>query len=132
MVNNFKMEDIVINKKKMTTVQSLRRDHGSNFCNGILKGWLVYINMWLNQKKSMTEDQIVSVSSLIQEDYYWLTFQDISLFFKNLQKSVYGRYYGVFDAPKLMEILDIYANERQDLAEQIQINKHNDFKNKEK
>ena len=131
-IQNLKMKDLVLNSKNLITVASLRRNHGSNFSNAILRGWLVYLNDILNQKKSMTEDQVVITATFIEEDYYWLSFQDISLIFKNILKGGYGKLYESFDTPKLMQFFAEYAGQRIDLAEELQINRHNELKHREK
>ena len=128
----FKMKDLVLNSKKLTTVGSLKRDHGSNFSNAILMGWLIYFNKLVNQKKSMTEDQISITATFIEEDYYWLSFQDIALIFKNIMKGNYGKLYESFDTTKLMDFFKTYAGQRIDLAEELQINRHNELKHREK
>ena len=130
--HDFKMKDLVLNSKNLTTVASLKRNHGSNFSNAILMGWLIYFNKLVNQKKSMTEDQISITATFIEEDYYWLSFQDIALIFKNIMKGNYGKLYESFDTTKLMDFFKTYAGQRIDLAEELQINRHNELKHREK
>ena len=130
--HDVKMKDLVLNSKNLTTVASLKRNHGSNFSNAILMGWLIYFNKLVNQKKSMTEDQISITATFIEEDYYWLSFQDIALIFKNIMKGNYGKLYESFDTPKLMDFFKTYAGQRIDLAEELQINRHNELKHREK
>tara|TARA_R110001632_G_C11055923_1_gene385234 strand:+ start:27 stop:518 length:492 start_codon:yes stop_codon:yes gene_type:complete len=130
--HDVKMKDLVLNSKNLTTVGSLKRNHGSNFSNAILMGWLIYFNKLVNQKKSMTEDQISITATFIEEDYYWLSFQDIALIFKNIMKGNYGKLYESFDTLKLMDFFKTYAGQRIDLAEELQINRHNELKHREK
>tara|TARA_R110000850_G_C9684478_1_gene438294 strand:+ start:27 stop:518 length:492 start_codon:yes stop_codon:yes gene_type:complete len=130
--HDVKMKDLVLNSKNLTTVGSLKRNHGSNFSNAILMGWLIYFNKLVNQKKSMTEDQISITATFIEEDYYWLSFQDIALIFKNIMKGNYGKLYESFDTTKLMDFFKTYAGQRIDLAEELQINRHNELKHREK
>ena len=129
---DFDMLDIVKNLKKLTTVGSLRRNHGSNFSKAILMGWLVFINEYLNKNKSMNKVQIKTTATLIEQKYYWLSFQDLALIFKNILKGGYGKLYESFDTPKLMQFFAQYAGQRIDLAEELQINKHNELKSREK
>ena len=129
---DFDMLDIVKNSKKMTTVGSLKRDHGSNFSKAILMGWLVFINEYLNKNKSMNRVQIKMTATLIEQQYYWLSFQDLALVFKNIISGVYGDLYECFDSTKLLGFIKTYAGQRTDLSEELQINKHNELKSREK
>ena len=113
---DFDMLDIVKNSKKLTTVGSLRRNHGSNFSKAILMAWLVFINEYLNKNKSMNKVQIKTTATLIE----------------NIISGDYGDLYECFDSPKLLGIIKTYAGQRIDLAEELQINKHNELKSREK
>ena len=129
---DFDMLDIVKNSKKLTTVGSLKRNHGSNFSKAILMGWLVFINEYLNKNKSMNKVQIKTTATIIEQKYYWLSFQDLALIFKNIISGDYGDFYECFDSPKLLGIIKTYAGQRMELVEELQINRHNELKHREK
>lgn len=109
------------------TVGTMQREKGRDFTEGLMAGWLVYLNDILNLNKPMTEDQIEMCATEIVNEFYMLKFSDLTLLFKRIISGEYGEFYESLTIPKVLSFFRSYLDERFKIAEQQSITEHKDF-----
>lgn len=113
------------------TIGTFQREKGRNFTEGLLMGWLVYLNDILNLNKPMTEDQIEMCAIEIVNEYYALKVSDLTLLFKRIISGSYGEFYESLSIPKVLSFFREYFEERCNLGESLSQAEHNDFSSDE-
>lgn len=102
----------------------MRRKYGEPFTIQLL---VVAINDLLtdiNAGKSMSATQVMRAAELLQRKYYMLNIYDFRICFDRIRLGEYGKLFDVFDITKLGECLDLYLNERLEIAESISMKQH--------
>ena len=103
--------------KNSPTLAGVQRQNGHNIVSAMIKTWLIYLNESLNSKIPFTEQQINLGSDIILSDYYMLRFADLTVLFRNIIKSEYGKQYGSLTMGRLLELFKEYFEERCNLSE---------------
>lgn len=116
---------------KAITIGTLHRERGRNFTEGLVMGWLVYLNDLLNLNKPMSDDQIEMCAVEVVNEYYSLKFSDLTLLFKKIISGQYGEFYEAISIPKVLSWFREYYEERLELAAGQTQQKHNDFNSNE-
>lgn len=109
------------------TLGTFKREIGQGFTEGLVMGWLAYLNNILNLKKPMTDDQIELCAITITQEFYMLKISDITLLFKRIISGAYGDFYESLGVQKVLTYFREYTKERLDIAEQMSISSHKDF-----
>lgn len=109
------------------SIGTIQRHKGREFTEGMVMGWLVYLNDILNLNKPMTEDQIEMAATEIVNEYYSLKFSDLTLLFKRIISGTYGEFYESLSIPKVLSFFRTYFEERCDIAMQQSQRDHNNF-----
>ena len=94
------------------TLNKMIRENGFLFTEGVLQGWIIYLNEMLNLKKPMTEDQIELSTGLIFEEFGSLKFTDLSLLFKKIISGKFGGFYESLSIDKLLTFFREYFEQR--------------------
>lgn len=113
------------------TIGTMHREKGRDFTEGLIMGWLVYLNDILNLNKPMSEDQIEMCAIEIANEYYALKFSDLTLLFKRIISGTYGEFYESLSISKVLSFFREYFNERCGLAEQESVIKHGEIKSED-
>ena len=113
------------------TLGTFNREKGRAFTEGLLMGWLVYLNEILNLNKPMTEDQIEMCAIDIANDYYALKISDLTLLFKRIISGEFGEFYESLSIPKVLSFFRAYFEERCNEAETQSMTDHKDFSSDE-
>ena len=113
---------------KSVTVGTLQRARGRDFTEGLIMGWLAYLNDILNLNKPMTDDQIEMCAIEVVNDYYNLKFSDLTLLFKRIISGQYGEFYESLSIPKVLTFFRDYNEERLNISFEKNLKKHNDRK----
>lgn len=113
------------------TIGTFHREKGRDFTEGLVMGWLTYLNDILNLNKPMSDDQIEMAATEIVNEYYGLQFSDLTLLFKKIISGQYGEFYESLSIPKVLSWFREYFEERCELAMQQSQQKHNDQKSDE-
>ena len=103
--------------KNSPTLAGVQRQNGQNIASAMIKTWLIYLNEALNSKTPFTEQQINIGSGIILSDFYMLRFADLTVLFRNIIKSEYGKQYGSLTMQRLLELFKEYFEERCNLSE---------------
>ena len=103
--------------KNSPTLAGVQRQNGQNIASAMIKTWLIYLNEALNSKTPFTEQQINIGSGIILSDFYMLRFADLTVLFRNIIKSEYGKEYGSLTMQRLLELFKEYFEERCNLSE---------------
>lgn len=74
--------------------------------------------------KTMNSFQLGETARLILQEFYYLKFEDLRVFFERLKTGFYGETYDRIDGNVIMVNLRKYCEERFELCGQIQIQKH--------
>lgn len=117
----------VLEQKGHPSISKMSRQFSKPKMKLIIVKWLMEVNKLLNLKKPMSEDQIVLGASYIMEDYKNLNVADLTVFFKRLLKGKYGQFYESFSIHKLCSALDMYIDDRFEIAVERSQSKHNKF-----
>jgi hypothetical protein len=110
---------------------TVQREKGRDFTEGLIMGWLVYLNDILNLNKPMSEDQIEMCATEILNEFYGFKFSDLTLIFKRIISGAYGEFYEALSIPKILSWFRQYFEERCELAMQQSQKKHKDFNSDE-
>jgi hypothetical protein len=113
------------------TIALFAREKGKDFTEGLLMGWLVYLNDMLNLNKPMTEDQIEMCAISILEEFSALKMTDLTLLFKKIISGQYGELYESLSIAKVLTYFRNYFDERCNVAGQISLSSHNELKSDE-
>lgn len=111
------------------TIGTFVREKNRDFAEGLVMGWLVYLNDILNLKRPMTEDQVELCAVEILNDYHNLKISDLTLLFKNIIAGKYGEFYESLTIPKVLTFFRDYYEERLEIGMIESQRKHNDFMN---
>lgn len=106
------------------TIGTMHREKSREFTEGLVMGWLVYLNDILNLNKPMSEDQIEMCAITIVDEYYSLNFMDLTLIFKRIISGDYGEFYESLSIPKVLSFFKSYYEERLTLAYEINHQNH--------
>lgn len=93
----------------------------------ILKNLIEFFNVG----KSMNDSQLAETVKLILKDYYFLKLEDLKLCFDGMKAGKYiegGKLFDRLDGQIILLALQAYAEERITIAEQINHEKHKEFK----
>lgn len=99
-------------KADSLTLNKMIRENGADFTEGVLQGWILYLNEMLNLKRPMTEEQIELSTDLIFEEYGSLKFTDLSLLFKKIISGKFGGFYESLSIDKLLTFFQDYFDQR--------------------
>ena len=113
------------------TIGTMQREKGRDFTEGLIAGWLIYLNHILNLNKPMSEDQIEMAATEIVNEYYGLKFSDLTLIFKRIISGSYGEFYESLSIPKVLSWFRQYFEERCQIAENNSQQTHNNFNSDE-
>lgn len=109
------------------TLGTIQREKGRDFTEGLIMGWLVYLNKMLNLNKPMSEDQIEMCAIEVNNEFYGLKISDLTLLFKRIISGAYGEFYESLTIPKVLTFFRTYFDERCELAEQQSLRDHKDL-----
>lgn len=84
-----------------------------------------------NTGQNMNQDQIVNLTEIILEDYYYMKLDDLKLCFKNAMKGKYGQTYRM-DASVILGWLEKYTEERLNEADNVSYENHTSTKGESK
>ncbi|EKT4545556.1 hypothetical protein AAIP58_000076 [Flavobacterium psychrophilum] len=113
------------------SISTFTREKGRAFTEGLVMGWLMYLNGILNLNKPMTEDQIEMCATEIVNDYGSLKISDMTLIFKRIMTGQYGEFFESISTAKVISWFRDYFNERCDIAEDESFRQHSDFSSNE-
>jgi hypothetical protein len=99
-------------KADSLTLNKMMRENGADFTEGVLQGWILYLNEMLNLKRPMTEEQIELSTDLIFEEYGSLKFTDLSLLFKKIISGKFGGFYESLSIDKLLTFFQDYYDQK--------------------
>lgn len=108
------------------TLGTIQREKGREFTEGLIMGWLVYLNDILNLNKPMTEDQIEMCAVEVNNEFYGLKMSDLTLLFKRIISGAYGEFYESLTIPKVLTFFRTYFDERCEVAEMESLRTHRD------
>lgn len=112
---------------KAPTIGTFHREKGRSFTEGLIMGWLVYLNDVLNLNKPMTEDQIEMCAIEVVNEYYTLKISDLTLLFRRIISGSYGEFYESLSIPKVLSFFRMYFEERCNMAMEQTQRDHGDF-----
>lgn len=110
---------------------TFQREKGKEFTEGLVMGWLAYLNSILNLNKPLTDDQIELCAIEVNNEFYGLKISDLTLLFKKIISGQYGEFYESLTIPKVLTFFRQYMEERFETAEQQALRQHGDFSSNE-
>ncbi len=107
-------KDILVSVKNSETpsIAKIKKHHGEDSVISFIVIWLMDLNMSMNIKNTMPDDQLEECAFFILEDYYYLTMADFKLFFSGIKKGKYGQTYESLSMSKILEWLESYVISR--------------------
>ncbi len=86
------------------------------------QAWLVPqltdLSEFCGVKGKLTENQLTQCAEIMATDYYYLKVSELMLFFSNLKRSKYGRFYGAIDPMTILSSADDFLQERASAYEE--------------
>ena len=112
MATKVKAIEEAIDDKTTGTLNSVKREAGTNTIEAILIGWMIHLNQLLDLKRPMTEQQIEYATHMILADYGSLKFADLTVLFNQIIKGQHGSFYESLGIDKIMKIFQTYFDQR--------------------
>jgi hypothetical protein len=100
------------NPAQFPSLAALRKDHGSQRAETVIKLYLVELCELVNLKRPLTEKQIDAIAMEVVSRYYMLTIADVHVIFRKAKNGEFGELYESMDMPKVMKWFSDYFNER--------------------
>ncbi|HBX45539.1 MAG TPA: hypothetical protein DEG28_06630 [Porphyromonadaceae bacterium] len=100
------------NKEQFPSIAVIRKDHGSQKVEAIIKLYLVELCELVNLKRPLTEKQIDAIAQEVVSRYYSMTIADIHVIFRKAKNGEFGELYESLDMPKVMKWFWDYFNDR--------------------
>lgn len=113
------------------SIGTFQREKSKDFAEGLIMGWLVYLNNLLGLNNKMSEEQIELCAQRIVEDYYMMKMSDLTLLFKRIISGDNGKFYERLSISDVLSFFKDYMDERIETAENISIREHQDSKSLE-
>lgn len=79
--------------------------------------------LFFNTGQNMNQDQIVQLTEIVLEDYYYMKINDLKLCFKNAMKGKYGQVFRI-DGAVILSWLEKYQEERFNEADNASYKQH--------
>ena len=80
------------------------------------QAWLIPqltdLSEFCGAKGKLTENQLAQCAEIIVCDYYYLKVSELMLFFSNMKRCKYGKFYGAIDPMVILSALDDFLQER--------------------
>lgn len=100
------------NHEQFPSLATLRKDHGSQKVETVIKLYLVELCEPVNLKRPLTERQIDTIAMEVVSRYYALTIADVHVIFRKAKNGEFGELYESMDMPKVMKWFSDYFNDR--------------------
>lgn len=109
------------NREQFPSLATLRKDHGSQKVETIVKLYLVELCELVNLKRPLTERQIDAIAMEVVSRYYMLTIADVHVIFRKAKNGELGELYESMDMPKVMKWFSDYFNDRCETGANISL-----------
>lgn len=103
---------IVKNPTEFPTLSRLKKEHGTQKVEAIIKLYLIELCELVNLKRPLTEKQIDAIALEVVSTYTALTIADIHVIFRKAKNGEFGEFYDSLDMPKVMKWFQSYFDER--------------------
>jgi len=114
------LQGIITSKSKH--LATLRNEDNSNITINLTALLIEVCSVYkVDEHKSLSDEEIKEVVNIILADYFFLKWEDMLLFVKNVKMGKYGKIYGSFDMPTFFMMLETYCENRT--AEAASINR---------
>jgi hypothetical protein len=100
------------NHEQFPSLAALRKDHGSQKVETVIKLYLVELCGLVNLKRPLTERQIDAIAMEVVSRHYALTIADVHVIFRKAKNGEFGELYESMDMPKVMKWFSDYFNDR--------------------
>ncbi len=109
------------NHEQFPSLATLRKDHGSQKVETVIKLYLVELCELVNLKRPLTERQIDAIAMEVVSRYYVLTIADVHVIFRKAKNGEFGELYESMDMPKVMKWFSDYFNDRCEVGANISL-----------
>lgn len=109
---------------KSISLGRLKKIHGEEKLEALIKVYLIDLNESLNLKRSLTERQIDDCAFEIVDQYPNLTVADLYLIMRRAKTGYYGTFYESINMAKIMTWFSDYFSERCSEAARLNYEKH--------
>jgi hypothetical protein len=107
----------------------LRKFHGQDKAETIIKLFLTDLSELVNLKRSLSERQIDVIAQEVVTTYYSLNLADIHVIFRRARNGEYGELYESLDTPKVIRWFNDYFEERCETSAQSNVSNNYHDKN---
>lgn len=90
----------------------LRKTYGDNFPTMWLLPQIFDLVVYCNSKSTLNEQQAQFLAEAIAHEYYFLSSDELMLFFYRFKLGKYGHFYGTVDPMRVTQALDEFCAER--------------------
>lgn len=90
----------------------LKKTYGENFPTMWLMPQIFDLVVYCNSKSTLNEQQAQFLAEAIAHEYYFLSSDELMLFFYRFKLGKYGHFYGTVDPMRIMQALDTFCDER--------------------
>ena len=97
---------------KWPTLAELNQAYNTKTAQAWLIPQLTDLSEFCGAKGKLTANQLTQCAEIIATDYYYLKVSELMLFFSNMKRSKYGRFYGAIDPMIILSAMDDFLQER--------------------
>lgn len=90
----------------------LKKTYGENFPVMWLMPQIFDLVVYCNSKSTLNEQQAQFLAEAIAQEYYFLSSDELLLFFYRFKLGKYGHFYGSVDPMRITQALDTFCDER--------------------
>ena len=94
------------------TLAELNQAYNTKTAQAWLIPQLTDLSEFCGAKGKLTVNQLTQCAEIIATDYYYLKVSELMLFFSNMKRSKYGRFYGAIDPMTIFSAMDDFLQER--------------------
>lgn len=118
------------NYEQFPSIAALRKDHGSQKVEIVIKLYLVELCELVNLKRPLTERQIDSIAIEVVSRHGALTIADVHVIFRKAKNGEFGELYESLDMPKVMRWFSDYFDDRCEAGANLSLRESDRFYDK--
>ena len=95
------------------TLSEIIATYGNDFAIDFLQAWLINLNMFVNVKNRLEENQLFEISLIMKEDNLKLNIADLAFIFRRVKSGFYGKLFNSLSGEFILNCFAEYRLERE-------------------
>lgn len=99
---------------RVMTLAEIHQAYGLETVQLYIHSWLLQLNLFLNRREPMSDDQLEETSLLLYRKAHQLNLAELTLFFSSVKMGDYGEIAGYLDGTKILSYLSQFLSKRSE------------------